>query len=92
MVLLVYFGLSLLSFLVYADDKLAAIKGRWRTPEKTLHLLDMAGGWPGGLLAQQLLRHKCSKPGFVAEFWITVVVNVAVFYAWHSGLLRDLFP
>ena len=80
-VLAVYIGLSLLAFLVYANDKSAAIHGDWRTPEKTLHLLSVAGGWPGALLAQQLLRHKCSKPKFVGVFWITVVVNVAAFLA-----------
>ena len=89
MVLAVYIGLSLLAFLAYAVDKSAAVNGRWRTPEKTLHLLSVAGGWPGALLAQQLLRHKCSKPSFVAVFWITVVTNVAVFVAWHSGLLLN---
>ena len=89
-VLAVYIGLSLLAFLVYANDKSAAIHGDWRTPEKTLHLLSVAGGWPGALLAQQLLRHKCSKPKFVGVFWITVVVNVAAFLAWHSGLLQNV--
>jgi uncharacterized membrane protein YsdA (DUF1294 family)/cold shock CspA family protein len=90
MVLVVYIGLSLVTFLAYAVDKSAAINGRWRTPEKTLHLLSVAGGWPGALLAQQLLRHKCSKPSFLAVFWITVAANVAGFFAWHSGLLRDV--
>lgn len=89
-VLMVYIGLSLMAFLAYAFDKSAAINGRWRTPEKTLHLLSVAGGWPGALLAQQLLRHKCSKPSFVAVFWITVAANVAGFFAWHSGLLRNV--
>ena len=88
MVLEVYIGLSIVaSFLAYALDKSAAINGRRRTPEKTLHLLGLAGGWPGALLAQQLLRHKCSKGSFVAVFWITVAANVTVFIAWHSGLL-----
>ncbi|WP_443082025.1 DUF1294 domain-containing protein [Synechococcus sp. BA-132 BA5] len=50
MVLVVYIGLSFLTFLVYAVDKSAAINGRWRTPEKTLHLLSVGGGWPGALL------------------------------------------
>lgn len=90
MVPAVYIGLSLLAFLAYAVDKSAAIKGRWRTPEKTLHLLSVAGGWPGALLAQQLLRHKCSKPSFVAVFWITVATNIVGFVAWHSGLPRNM--
>lgn len=80
-----YIGLSILSFHLYAVDKLAAKQGRRRTPEKTLHLLSLAGGWPGALLAQQLMRHKCTKTSFVAVFWITVAVNMAGFVAWHAG-------
>lgn len=90
MVLAVYIGLSLLAFLAYAVDKSAAINGRWRTPEMTLHLLSLAGGWPGALVAQQLLRHKSSKPSFVAVFWLTVFANIAGFVAWHSGWLRNV--
>jgi len=90
MVLAVYIGLSLLAFLAYAVDKSAAINGRWRTPERILHLLSLAGGWPGALVAQQLLRHKCSKPSFVTVFWLTVFANVAGFVAWHSGWLRNV--
>ena len=32
-----YLGASLLTYLVYAGDKAAARRGRWRTPENTLH-------------------------------------------------------
>jgi uncharacterized membrane protein YsdA (DUF1294 family) len=90
MAYVVYFGLSLLTLIAYAIDKSAAINGSWRTPERTLLLLGVSGGWPGALLAQQLLRHKCSKPGFVAVFWVTVAVNVAGFLAWHAGLIRNV--
>jgi uncharacterized membrane protein YsdA (DUF1294 family)/cold shock CspA family protein len=89
-VLLAYLGLSILAFLAYAFDKAAAVSGRWRTAEQTLHLFSLAGGWPGALIAQQLLRHKTSKPSFVAAFWFTVLVNVSAFVAWHAGLLPFL--
>jgi uncharacterized membrane protein YsdA (DUF1294 family)/cold shock CspA family protein len=85
-VLLIYAVASIVTFLAYALDKSAAIQGRWRTPEQALHLLALAGGWPGALLAQQLLRHKSSKPSFVAGFWGTVLVNLLAFVAWHSGI------
>ena len=85
-VLLAYFGLSLLAFLAYAFDKSAAVSGRWRTAEQTLHLFSLAGGWPGALVAQQLLRHKTSKQSFVYAFWFTVLLNVCAFVAWHAGL------
>ena len=65
-------------------DKSASKSGRWRTPEKMLHLFSLAGGWSGALLAQQLLRHKTSKQSFVYAFWFTVLVNVGAFVAWHG--------
>jgi uncharacterized membrane protein YsdA (DUF1294 family) len=76
---------SVLSLFAYAFDKGAAEAGRRRTPERTLHALDLAGGWPGGLLAQQLLRHKTAKGSFIVGFWFTVIVNVAGFVYWHLG-------
>jgi uncharacterized membrane protein YsdA (DUF1294 family) len=67
------------TLVAYALDKSAAVAGRWRVSEQSLLLLGLAGGWPGGLVAQQLLRHKSSKSSFRNAFWGTVVVNVAAF-------------
>ena len=72
-----YAGMSLLTFIIYAIDKAAARAQRRRTPESTLHLLALAGGWPGALLAQKWLRHKSVKQPFRTVFWLTVVINVA---------------
>ena len=88
---LVYLVASLAAFVVYAVDKSAARQGRWRMPEKTLHALSLAGGWPGALLAQQWLRHKCTKPAFVAAYWGTVVLNVAAFLAVYAPMAGHLF-
>lgn len=71
-----YLGLSAATFIAYAADKSAASSGSWRTPESTLHLLALAGGWPGALLAQQFLRHKSTKQPFRQVFWTTVLLNV----------------
>lgn len=78
-ILAIYAGLSILTYLVYAADKSAAEKGTWRTQESTLHLFALAGGWPGALIAQQMLRHKSKKESFRFVFWVTVVVNCGVF-------------
>ena len=79
LVLALYMVASLLTFIMYAVDKSAAQKGAWRTQEGTLHLLSLAGGWPGALVAQQKLRHKSKKQSFRSVFWVTVLLNCGAF-------------
>jgi uncharacterized membrane protein YsdA (DUF1294 family)/cold shock CspA family protein len=63
------------TFFAYALDKSAARNDRWRTPESTLHIFGLVGGWPGALVAQKVLRHKSKKVSFQVVFWVTVVLN-----------------
>lgn len=79
-----YLVLSVVCFITYAADKSAAQTGRWRTKESSLLMLGLIGGWPGGVLAQQLLHHKSTKASFRSAFWSTVVVNVGAFVALSS--------
>ncbi len=88
---LAYGLLSLVTYAVYALDKAAARRNRRRVPERTLHLLALLGGWPGALLAQQHLRHKTSKTRFLAWFWLTVLIHMAVF-ALLVSLQDDKWP
>lgn len=78
-ILVFYILFSFITFIMYAVDKSAARKGNWRTKETSLHLLSLAGGWPGALLAQKLVRHKTRKQPFVTIFWITTLVNAGIF-------------
>jgi uncharacterized membrane protein YsdA (DUF1294 family) len=73
-----YLGLSLASLLLYGWDKLLARLGHWRVPERVLHLLALAGGWPGGWLAQRLFRHKIAKAGFRRRFRLALIANLAL--------------
>lgn len=82
--LFAYAGMSVLAFLVYANDKFAAEGKRWRTPEATLLGLALWCGWPGALIAQQVLRHKNKKATFVFAFWLVVIGNWVLFYYWHA--------
>lgn len=76
-----YLSASAVTAVAYAFDKRAAKKGQWRTQESTLHLLALAGGWPGAWIAQQLLRHKTRKSSFMAVFVASVLLNLAAM-AW----------
>lgn len=84
MVLGIYFGASVIAFAAYAFDKSAAEENRWRTPESTLHLFGLIGGWPGALLAQKAFRHKSRKQEFQVVFWATVVVNCGALVVYAS--------
>jgi len=77
---------SLTCFVAYVLDKSAARHGGWRTPERTLLVLGLVGGWPGALLAQQWLRHKTSKRPFQRMFRATVAANLAGFVYFSSRL------
>ena len=89
-----YLAASLAAFLAYALDKSAARNGKWRTKESTLHLIGLAGGWPGALAAQRLLRHKSRKQSFQIVFWATVILNGCAlawfFSASGSMMLRSM--
>ena len=75
--------LSLVAFLMYRFDKLAAVRGERRIPESSLHLVSLLGGWPGALVARHVLRHKTRKQPFRTAYWLTVVANCCVI-AWMA--------
>lgn len=76
--LLAYGVGSLVAFALYMHDKRSALRSGWRTPEVRLHLIEVLGGWPGALIAQQLMRHKTRKLSFQAVFWLIVVSHQVV--------------
>ncbi|WP_434630601.1 DUF1294 domain-containing protein [Pseudomonas sp. Z1-14] len=70
-----YGVVSAVAFLLYWSDKRKARADAWRTPENVLHAVELAGGWPGALLAQQVFRHKTRKVSFQVVFWFIVVLH-----------------
>ena len=74
---------NLIVFAAYLKDKQAAqYEGRRRVREDTLHFLGLLGGWPGALIAQQLLRHKTSKRSFQIVFWLTALLDCGAVWAY----------
>jgi len=81
-VLMFYCGASAVAYAAYAIDKSRARKNAWRTKENTLHVLGLLGGWPGALVARQVLRHKTNKASFRGVFRATVLINCGCL-AWY---------
>jgi uncharacterized membrane protein YsdA (DUF1294 family) len=71
-------AVSLFTFVAYRTDKRRAEAGEWRIPESTLHIAELAGGWPGTFLAQRTFRHKISKVSYQVVFWIIVLIHQMV--------------
>jgi uncharacterized membrane protein YsdA (DUF1294 family) len=70
-----YGVVSAVAILLYWSDKRKARADAWRTPENILHAVELAGGWPGALLAQQVFRHKTRKVSFQVVFWFIVLLH-----------------
>lgn len=73
-----YALMSAISFSAYASDKSSARAGDRRTSEATLHMLDLLGGWPGGMLARQVFRHKSRKVSFRIDSGLIVAFHMLV--------------
>ncbi|MBC7760870.1 MAG: DUF1294 domain-containing protein [Candidatus Saccharibacteria bacterium] len=79
-----YLAASLICFALYAIDKRRAMVAGWRISERTLLFWGFIGGWPGAIVAQQVLRHKTRKKSFREAFWATVLVNIVLFVAFST--------
>ncbi|MDP9174093.1 MAG: DUF1294 domain-containing protein [Planctomycetota bacterium] len=78
-----YVVVSIVTFFTYGIDKGKAIRGKRRISEKTLHLLELLGGWPGAILAQRAFAHKRRKMSFMVVFFGIVAIHLAGWSAWY---------
>ena len=74
-----YWILSLLTMFLYGTDKANAATHKWRVPEHYFHILEILGGWPGALIAQNDFRHK-TRPS--AYLWILRGIITIHLMAW----------
>lgn len=82
---IVFLLMSALSFILYAKDKRAARLGEWRIPENTLQLFSLLAGWPGAIMAQQVLRHKTLKVSFQIGFFFVTFINIGPLVWLHTS-------
>jgi uncharacterized membrane protein YsdA (DUF1294 family) len=73
-----YFAISFMTLVFYGIDKYRAKHGQWRISERTLHGLELLGGWPGALLAQFLFHHKRRKLSFMLVCVTIIALHVAI--------------
>ena len=70
------------AFLLYWSDKRKAREDSWRTPENVLHAVELAGGWPGALIAQQVFRHKTRKQPFASALLAILIAQLVLALFW----------
>ncbi len=67
---------SAITFVLYGWDKHAATNSRRRVSEQTLLGWALLGGWPGGMLAAGLFRHKTVKSSYRIRFAVITAANL----------------
>jgi peptide-methionine (R)-S-oxide reductase len=81
--------MSVITFVAFYRDKRRAVKDRARTPEKTLHLLELLGGWPGALLGQRLLRHKSRKMSYRIVLGVITLLHISAWVYLALGAMAS---
>lgn len=80
-VILTMVTINLVTFVLYAMDKIKAVNNSWRISEKTLLRLSLAGPL-GAYLGMKFFRHKVKKPKFYVgvPFFLIVQLLVILIY------------
>ena len=70
--------INLITFIVFALDKICAIKKKWRYKEVYLLGMCFVAGAIGGFLAMHLFRHKTKKKLFVIGVPLIIVIHLVM--------------
>lgn len=83
--------ISSFSFLLYAYDKLQALKiskNLQRVSEINLLTSSLLGGTIGSILSMLIFRHKVKKMSFIIKFLLVIIMQVIGFYLYFKGYLN----
>jgi len=80
---LIYFALlNSATLAAFGYDKRQSRRAGARTSELTLVLLGALGGWPCGLVAMRIFRHKSIKWTFLVKFALGLIPFAAEIWLW----------
>lgn len=80
-----YLTLSILTMFLYGLDKANAAMRKWRVPEAYFYILELMGGWPGALMAQNDLRHKTRQTVYLMILRSIIALHL---FAWVFYFLK----
>lgn len=78
-VLIQYVLMSVVCFVMFASDKRRAMRGKRRIPERSLHSMELIGGWPGALLAARCFQHKVRKRSYMWTLYAIACAHLVLF-------------
>lgn len=81
-----YLIASFITAILFVIDKSLATSGSRRISEKNLILASFFFGWPGGLIAMKLVRHKTKKVEFQVMMILAIIANLLTI-AWIKGYI-----
>ena len=70
--------INIITFALYAIDKLNAKTDSWRISERMLMLFAVAGGSIGALLGMYICRHKTRKAKFKFGIPVILMLHIAI--------------
>lgn len=70
--------INLITFIVFAIDKICAIKKKRRYKEASLLGMCLVGGAIGGFLAMHLFHHKTKKKVFVIGVPLIIIIHLVI--------------
>ena len=82
-IILILVVLNVIVLAMYGIDKYKAIKGKWRTPEKTLIGAGAIAPW-GAIIGMNLFNHKTRKAKFKVVYLFAVIHIAIVLYLFYG--------
>ena len=71
--------INVLTFLDFGVDKYKSKHGHWRTPEKSLLMMALAGGSVGAWMGMNSFHHKTQHKKFKYGIPLIMILQVALF-------------